>query len=917
MKNLSLFILSELFLFCFGLNGQNPITVSLQDRPISELFGEINKQTGFPVYFHSYADTLRISVTADTVPAIQVLQEVLASTPYKETFWEDFGFFVLKNRQLITSLPEKWFGKSQTDNTRTESGGYSVLWKRKEKATSENKVYELGKKTDTQKTKVRISGQIINFKTGDPVVGTNLIVKDPWTATTSNSSGHYSLMLPTGKHEILISGFGIDTRRHVMVSGEGEIDIILEEKSFDLEEVVISANKQENVSNVQMSVQRLQASDIKRIPTAFGEADIIRALQSLPGVKTAGEASSGFNVRGGSTDQNLILFNNGTIYNPTHLFGFFSAINADMVKDMELYKSSIPVRYGGRLSSILEIGGKEANKEKFAGSAGIGLLTSKLTLEIPIIKQKTSLLVSGRTTYSDWILKKLPAKSGYNDGSAGFYDMGGVLSHKFSPKDNLTINGYYSRDNFSFNPDNKYNYTNANASINWKHIWNEKLIGTFTAGYDHYDYETQDSQNTFKGYLLKFDINQWFGKADFQYNIAEKHSLSFGLNALVYDVNPGTHLPASDSSSVLKDQLDREKAIESALYIGDTWEITPRLSVNAGIRFSMFNVLGPRTYSRYEEGTLPSEETWASTETANRGSFFKTYAGPEFRISGRYTIADNLSVKAGFNSMRQYIHKLSNSTVMSPTDTWKLSDTNIRPQQGSQIAGGIYWDLADGRLETSLEAYYKTMHDYLDYRNGAELVMNHHIETDVVNTQGRAYGIELMIKKPKGRLTGWASYTYSRTKLRQNDPIITEPVNNGEWYPTEYDKPHDVKLAGNFRVTERYSFSLNCDYSTGRPITLPISKYYDHELGTEMVYYSGRNALRVPDYFRMDFAINIEPSHKLTLLTHSSLSIGVYNLTARKNVYSIYYTSENGQINGYQMSIFGVPIPYITYNIKF
>jgi len=683
-----------------------------------------------------------------------------------------------------------------------------------------------------------------------------------------------------------------------------------------LDEVTVVAQRTDNVKSIQLGTEKLQIPKIKNIPTAFGEVDILRVIQSLPGVKTVGEASTGYNVRGGATDQNLILLNNGTIYNPNHLFGLFTAFNSDMVKEVELYKSSIPAQYGGRISSVLDVTGKEASKEKFNGSAGLGLVTSKLNLEIPVIKDRTSVLLSGRTTYSDWILKQLPEKSGYNKGTAGFYDLGTVISHQVDAKNALNVYGYYSRDRFEFNENQKYAYNNLNASAKWKHLYNEKLMGNFAAGYDHYGYENTDSTNELAAYKLSFKIDQFFAKANFIYDL-HFHQINFGLKSMLYDVSPGNYEPFGTNSIVKLNKLQKENALESALYAEDQWDITHKLSLTAGIHFSIFNALGARTYYKYDPDMLPYESTIIDTLHASAGQVFKTYMGPEFRLAARYILADNFSVKAGFNTMRQYIHKLSNTVIMSPTDTWKLSDANIRPQKGWQAATGLYYNTPGKNWLCSMEVYYKKMSDYLDYRSGAQILMNHHIETDAISTEGYAYGVEWSLKKEVGKLNGWASYTYSRTFLRQSDKLIIRPVNNGNWYPTDYDKPHDFKLNGNYKFTQRYSCSLNIDYSTGRPTTIPAGKYYDPTLNTIQVFYSDRNSHRIPDYFRMDLSFNIEPSHKLTLLTHSSISFGVYNLTGRQNVYSIYYVSENGQVKGYKLSIFGVPIPFITYNIRF
>ena len=718
--------------------------------------------------------------------------------------------------------------------------------------------------------------------------------------------------LPVGYFEQMIRQDDTNTVTVFEIPKTNAVDSVLREYELD-EVVIVSDRMRSNVRNTIIGVDYLTPQSIKNMPVAFGERDIIRIVTSLPGVKTVGEVGSGFNVRGGATDQNLILFNGGTIYNPMHLFGFSSAINFEVVRDIELFKSSIPAKYGGRISSVLDIKGKDGNKEHFTGSANIGILSSQLTLEGPLFGNNTSYLVGGRTTYSDWILNQLPENSGYRDGSAGFYDLNAIVHHKFDNYNNLTLSGYFSRDRFSFNADEGYAYRNANAAVRWN-VYREQLTGGYSVGYDHYDYRTQNDAIPANAYSLTFDINQYYLKMDFRY-LKGSHTIDFGGNSMFYQLNPGQYLHSGETSLVADEHLQMENALESALYVGDRWNLNYRFSVDLGVRYSMFNAMGSRTYNLYNPATLPSLSTIIDTETAKSGSVFKTYHGPEFRASARYEFVDNFSLKAGFNSMRQYIHKLSNTTIMAPTDTWKLSDMNIKPQTGSQISVGLFKNFTSNNIETSVEAYYKTMNNYLDYRSGAQLLMNHHIETDVVETEGKAYGIEFMIKKSQGMLNGWISYTYSRTQLRQHDQRIVNPINRGEWYPSDYDKPHDVKVVANYKFTHRYSLSVNCDYNTGRPISLPVSKF--NYAGGEFTYFSERNQYRIPDYFRMDFSFNIEPSHHLTNLTHSSVSLGVYNVTGRKNIYSVYYVAEEGKLKSYSLSIFGAPIPYITYNIRF
>ena len=783
---------------------------------------------------------------------------------------------------------------------------------------SENKTYVIGDPfTETTAPVVQLKGKIVNSKTKEPLIGVSIVLKGTNEGAVTDANGNYVLNLAPGQHQLQISGFEIkNARRQVMVHSSGTFDIGIIEEIRELDEVTIFGGRINQVKNTNIGLERIQVEKIKNIPMVLGEADILRALQTLPGVKTVGEASTGFNVRGGATDQNLILMNDNTLYNPNHLFGFFTAFSADMVSEAEIYKSSIPARYGGRISSVLNVTGKEASMEKFSGKLGLGLVTSNLTLETPIAKEKSSLLLTGRTTYSDWILKQLPEKSGYNEGSAGFYDLGIVFTQKIDDKNKLNVYGYYSSDRFSFSANEEYRYKNMNVSASWRTLIGEKLTAYFSAGYDHYDYMNHQYYPEFSAYKLGFDIDQFFGKADFSY-FQNNHKIDFGIKSTLYNLNAGIYEPENVNSIIQPDKLQTEKALESGIYISDQWNVSPKWSIDAGIRYSMYNALGPKNYYTYNPGTLPDESTMWDTVSVASGKVFQTYHGPEFRLAARYLLSDRISLKAGYNTMRQYIHKISNTLVMSPTDTWKLSDTNIKPQRGWQAASGIFFNAPSLEWEASLEVYYKKMYDYLDYRSGARLIMNHHIETDVLNTEGHAYGAELSLRKTMGRLTGWASYTYSRTFLRQNDKLISNPVNNGDWYPTDYDKPHDIKFVGNFRLTQRYSLSLNLDYSTGRPTTIPTSKYYDEETKSYQLVYTNRNDYRIPDYFRTDISFNIEPHHKLTLLTHSTINIGVYNVTGRKNVYNVYYLSENGQTKGYQLSIFGTPIPFITYNIKF
>jgi hypothetical protein len=712
---------------------------------------------------------------------------------------------------------------------------------------------------------------------------------------------------------ISITAGSANTRTYIIPGAKKARASIADDQ--ELAEIVVVAGRQSVVQSTTMGAEKFKPQLLKNIPSAFGESDIMKVVLTLPGVTTVGEASSGYNVRGGATDQNLILFNGGTVYNPTHLFGLFTSFNSDAVEDVELFKSSIPAEYGGRISSVLKVNSKEANMQKFTGSASIGALTSKANLEIPIVKDHVSLLLNARTTYSDWILKQLPEDSGYKNGKANFYDFGGVLTWKLNNMHRLKIFGYMSKDKFSFSSDDSYGYQNRNFSAEWRSILNEKITATLAAGLDHYDYYNDEKAVASMAARLSFGINQLWAKLHIRQRLSERQSLNYGLSVQHYDMQDGKHEGLGDESYIPTKQLQKEKALESAAYIDYEQALTEKLSVSAGLRYAMFNVLGPRDVNIYNSQDLPSAET--QLETQHKTGIFKTYLAPEFRVSARYALQDNLSLKAGFNTMHQYIHKVSNTSIMSPTDIWKLSDLNIKPQNGWQMAAGIYYETPDKNYEFSAETYYKHISNYLNYRSSAVLLMNPHLETDVIPTKGKAYGVELQAKKPFGKLNGWVSYTYSRSMLRQDDKRVATPLNNGNWYPSEYDRPHEVKAVLNYKLTERYSFSSNFNYATGRPTTVPAGLYFNNQLGIYLPYYTERNNYRIPDYTRLDLAFNIEPTHRLTAFFHTSFSIGVYNALARKNAYNIYYVTEGSYIKGYKLSVFGTAIPYISLNIRF
>lgn len=902
----------------FAQQSQKTISVNFRGANIEQFVAELESKSGYHFYYNpAQFDSLKVTLEVANVPLQTVLERSFRNTNFHYAITGQ-QVFMTKGREIQTTLAAGFF-KGKAGNVPQETTPIMDYANDQDKkipeATTENKLYEIGIKTNEIKPgTATLAGYVKDIKSGEAVIGASIKVVDSKIGIATDQFGYYSITLPRGRQTLSIRGLGMrDTRRQIMLYSNGKLNIEMQEQITSLKEVRVSAEKVANVRSGELGVNRLDIKTIKQVPAVFGEADVLRVILTLPGVQSVGEATTGFNVRGGAADQNLILLNDATIYNPAHFFGFFSAFNPDIVKDVQLYKSSIPEKFGGRLSSVLDVTDREGNKKIFTGSAGIGLLTSRLNIEGPIIKDKTSFIFGGRTTYSDWLLKLLPED--YKHSEASFYDLNLDISHQINERNNIYITSYLSHDQFKLNSDTAYAYSNTNVNIKWKHNFSNKFYSVFTAGNDHYQYSTSSSDNPVNAYKLGFDINQTNFKADFTYYVNPKNTVDFGLGSILYKLNPGDFEPNGSKSLVAPNTVPAERALESALYLGDKYDITPDLLVSFGLRYSLYNYLGPQTVNYYAPNLPKESVNVIDSVTYKKNQVINTYHGPEIRASVRYNLGDNSSIKAGYNTLRQYIHLLSNTTAISPTDVWKLSDPNIKPQYGDQVSLGLYHNAKANTIELSAEVYYKRLKDYLDYKSGATLVLNHHVETDVVNTQGKAYGAEFLIRKTAGKLNGWMSYTYSRTFLKQDDPNAGDLINKGNYYPANFDKPHDFNFTGNYRLSHRFSVSLNATYSTGRPITLPIAKYY--YAGAERVLYSDRNQYRIPDYFRTDFSMNIEGNHKVHQRTHNSFTIGVYNLTGRQNAYSTYFTEQGGAINGYQLSIFARPIPFINYNIRF
>ncbi|MDN5200409.1 carboxypeptidase-like regulatory domain-containing protein [Fulvivirgaceae bacterium BMA10] len=917
--------LTFIFMLLAGSHGfaqQNQMIISAEynDQSFNHVVRDIEKKYPLKFYYsQNWTDSLSVTLKVDQVPITTFLNELLGGTEIYFHVTQDNRIILTKEHQIIAHLPDNFFEENKAKENQVQDLSIFDILEETEGDDNltniENQIFKIGSPKNRFKgDKATIVGYIKDIKSGEALIGSTVFKKEPLVGTTTDAFGYYVLTLPKGEHKLFFKSVGMkDTKRKIILYDDGRLDVEMTTDIIPLKEIIIKG-EEDNVENVRTGIAKLDIKDIKTIPTVLGEADVMKITLTLPGVQSVGEGASGFNVRGGATDQNLILVNDAVIYNPNHLFGFFSAFNPDVIKSANLYKSGIQAHYGGRISSVFDVAIRDGNKKKFTVTGGISPITGKLTLEGPIKRDTSSFIVGLRSTYSDWLLGLLKNPTLRNS-SASFADVIAKVNHQLDDRNGLIVSGYHSRDKFRLDSDSLYRYFNSNASIQWKHTFNNKFFSLVSANFTNYTYDVTSDENPLTAFELNYKINQIGIKSDFNFFPDSKHSLKFGISSNLYDLDPGNIKPLGEASLIEEITLDNEKGLESAIYVGDEFEYSRNLSLYAGLRLSVFNLIGPREVFLYQPGFARSKDFIIDTVSYDPGKIIKTYLGPEYRFSLRYKLRPDLSLKVSYDKIRQYIHMLSNTTAISPTDTWRLSDVYIKPQIGDQYSAGFYKSFFKRGIEFSLEGFYKTTKNLLEYKDGAELIVNEVLETDVISSYGKAYGAEFLLKKKTGKLNGWISYTYSRALIQANGQFKDEKINDGDFFPTNFDKPHNVNVVSNYKLNRRVNVSLNFTYSTGRPTTFPITKYQfkDNVYG----FFTERNRFRVPDFMRLDFAINFEGNHKIKKLAHGSWSLSVYNVTGRHNAYSVFARSEDGNIKVFQLSIFSRPIPTVTYNFKF
>lgn len=906
-------------MLCLPLIAQEErLNLKLEEVLFRELVDSLEEKVWCKVFYaDSWVDSFYVSVNAEQKELGQIMADALAGS--------GFTFIVKGHNQVIlsegytikTNFLEEYEKYLADHLSKPDTSGYSLSGQADEKEESINeefRLYYIGNPAEMDRAgKVRISGTIRHTGSEVPVPGAIVYIRKLQIGASTDAKGNYELLLPRGQYTVEFRRMGMkSTSRNLVVYSGGIFHMEMEEKINQLEEVTVSAEQENQVQNMRMGTEKINLKMLKQIPMGLGEIDVIKSSLLLPGVQSVGEAAAGYNVRGGSTDQNLMLLNNAPILNPSHFFGFFSSFNSDVIGDVTLYKSGIPASYGGRISSVMDVRLKEGSKEEFKASGGLSPITGRILIEGPV-KQRATYILSARSTYSNWILKQLADKRLQNS-SAGFYDIQGMTNIQINPNNKLSLSGYYSKDHFDFYQVSAFSYVNGAATLQWHHAFRENLTADFSITTSDYHYQINTVENPLAMKGMRYRLDQRLAKAGFTYYPSEKHKINFGLSSTLYELAAGEQFPLNDSSNVLPKKLEEERALESSVFISDVYSLSPRITISAGLRFNVYALFGPGSEYRYAGDAPLSLESLQDTLQYSGGEVKSLYPDPEFRISSRILLGPALSLKVGFQRMYQYIYMLSNTAAISPTDIWKLCDNYIKPQRGDQYSFGIYGNFVRNTLEASIEGYYKDLENIIDYKSGAVLLMNEHIETVLLNGKGKAYGIEFMLKKNKGNITGWLGYTYARIFHKVEGTYDEEIINNGNYFPALYDKPHDLKLVVNAKLSRRFNLTSNFIYTTGRPITYPVG-YFEYG-GVNRFFYSQRNEFRVTDYIRLDLAATYNGNLLARKWNHSSLTFAVYNVLGRKNPYSIFFRLDEGVVNGYKMSIFGQPIFTLTYNFK-
>jgi len=754
--------------------------------------------------------------------------------------------------------------------------------------------------------RISLNGNIKDDSNGEALIGVTISIKELKTGTVTNSYGFYSISVPKGEYTLEISYVGYQpVSKKISLNKPIKLDVELKNAAKEMKEVVVTSQRKDaNVTLNRMSAQQVSITTIRKMPALMGEVDLLKAVQLLPGVVSAGEGTSSFSVRGGGIDQNLIVLDEATIYNASHMMGFFSVFNNDAIKNMTLYKGDIPASYDGRLSSLLDIQMRDGNSKKFSGSGGIGLISSRLTLEGPIGSDKTSFIVSARRTYADLFLK-LSSNDEINKNQLYFYDLNAKINHRIDENNRIFLSAYLGKDLFK-NTDAGFNFGNAAVTGRWNHLFSPKLFSNYSLNYSRYNYGLESSMNNESNFDWRYSMQDMSAKADFTYFITPENTMKFGYNAVLHNLKPGTVKSSGGSTSYDTYVLPDINAFEHALYLLDEYQVSKQLSIKAGLRLTGFSSIGSGTVYNYDNNYNAIDST-----VYKSGEVIKTFYRFSPRIGVTYLLDNHSSVKASYARTNQFLQMASNSTAGTPLDLWFTAGKNIKPQTCDQYAAGYFRNFMNDELEASVEFFYKDMQNTIDFKDHAQLLLNKKLDGELRFGQSKAFGAEFQLQKNMGKLTGWISYTYSNAKH------TIQGINNGKSYLAPYDRPHTFYIVANYDLNERISFGANFIYATGQPMTYPIARM---EVGGVILpVYSNRNEYRMPDYHRLDVSLTWKPKARKKRAWSGEWNFSVYNVYGHKNAWAINFVddADTAYKTKAQMTYLFTFVPSITYNFKF
>ncbi len=867
-------------------------------------------------FFYKEADIRNFPAPqlSSEVPLLEFLQTQL---PHCKIAYDQLGhIFISKEITIATQLSKDIYPEVAVTNNNKDTS----LAQNKDFVSTANqhfaKVIVIGDpRKGAGKSIVTLDGVVSSLTDELPLPGATILIEELGAGVATDENGFYTLSLKKGVYTLIISHLNhIEEQFKINLLSDGSHDFVLESKTTLLDEVTVTSGKYDRVQSTKMGFERLTVKSVEEIPLVLGEKDILKVASLLAGVQSVGEGTAGFNVRGSPADQNLFYIDKVPIYNTSHLFGFFSAFNSEAISEFSLSKSNIPAKFGGRLASIFDITALEGDKKEYKVRGGISPVAGNILFEGPVQKEKGSVMIALRSTYSNWILKRIQ-NDDFNRTRANFAD--GIIkcSQQLSPKSRIQAFGYYSFDDINFAGNTNFDNNNLGGSLSWSHFFNGKINMNLAVINSRTQLGVEETEIPFEAYRQNSELLHQEARMDWAWRINDRHHLEFGGNTILYNNDRGTFLPSDERSLIQPITFEVEKGLETGLYLSEEWKLSDRITLTGGLRYNQYNYLGPQKVFQYQDGQPISEETITDTLQFQRGDHITTHHNIDYRLALRYSISSGLSIKASYNTLHQYLFLLSNTIALAPTDRWKLTDYNIDPMAGQQASFGVYGDFAYGKYNWSTEFYTKQVNRLVEFRDGANLLINEFPERDILQGDLNAWGIELMFKKPAGRFNGWINYTYSRSYVLVKGAEEASSINFGNPYPSNFDRPHVANVVANYKFSRRFSLSANAVYQSGRPTTYPTNIY--SQGGFQIINFSERNKYRIPDYFRIDLSARIEGNLKKEKPLHGAWVFSIYNLLGRDNVYNEYFQFGNNNVTGYRISIFARPIFSISYQFKF